>query len=115
MDTTKTVDEAPPGMVIRIAEPETHLTERGSEPGPGHETAHKTGHRKQPDPLARPAKDPMNALIEELRGEFRRGYMLEDAQRKAAKRKRDTLLVILLLLAGVILVASLFVAGHRLH
>jgi len=112
MNTIKDVDEAPPGTVIRLAEPETHSAELRT----GHETARKTGHRNQPEPLARPAKDHMHALIEELRGEFRRGYKLEDAQREASRRKRDTLLIVLLLLTGVIFVAFLIAAtGHRPH
>ena len=63
-----------------------------------------------------PVEDPIDALMEELRGEFKRGLIRRAAQKEAARRKRFKIMVVLLVLAGVLLTAAwIGIARHPLH
>ena len=55
-----------------------------------------------------PGKDPLDELIEELREQFKRGYLARAAQKEAARRRRIKItLAVLILLAGAIVAAIL--------
>jgi hypothetical protein len=65
-----------------------------------------------------PAPDPMDLLIEDLRGEFRRGLDRQVAEKEAAKRKRLVALTVLIAPVGLILTAAMVgraAAHHRVE